>query len=146
MSQLLLIISIFGLTHNFLFGPKKSSANLSSLLLLVKRFLLFIFSGNSTLEVVYLSGKFALLSTYMKHTNPPFNFNRYTLWMTNEVKSQPLLFLNQLVFGCLEAYFQFKLGVKSSDTDLLMAGLLEAEKIVQLGPRPKPKFWPKAEH
>ena len=49
--------------------------------------------------------------------------------MTNEVKSQHLLFLNQLVFGCLEAYFQFKLGVKCSDTDLLMGGLLEAEKI-----------------
>ena len=49
--------------------------------------------------------------------------------MKNEVKSQPLLFLNQLVFGCLEAYFQFKLGVKSSDSDLIMAGLLEAEKI-----------------
>ena len=45
------------------------------------------------------------------------------------MKSQPLLFLNQLVFGCLEAYFQFKIGVKSGDTDLMMAGLIEGEKI-----------------
>ena len=65
----------------------------------------------------------------MKHTAPPYTFASYTAWMTNDVKSQPLQFLNQLVFGCLEGYFQFKLGVKTSDTDLLMGGLLEAEKI-----------------
>ena len=88
-----------------------------------------IFAGNSTLEVLYLSGKFSLLTTYMKNTTEPHNFDRYSLWIRDEVVSQPLLFLNQLVFGCLEAYFQFKLGVKSSDTDLMMGGLLEAEKI-----------------
>ena len=51
------------------------------------------------------------------------------MWIRDEVKSQPLLFLNQLVFGCLEAYFQFKIGVKSGDTDLMMAGLIQGEKI-----------------
>lgn len=65
----------------------------------------------------------------MKHTDSPYNFERYTAWVTNKVNSQYLLFLNQLVFGCLEGYFQFKFGVKTSDTDLLMGGLLEAEKI-----------------
>ena len=85
--------------------------------------------GNSTLEVLYLCGKFLLFSCYMKHTTSPYSFDRYTTWMRSEVKSQTLLFLNQLVFGCLEGYFQFKLGVKCSDSDLLMAGLLEAEKI-----------------
>ena len=79
--------------------------------------------------MIYLSGKFSLLSTYMKNSTEPFTFDRYSLWIREDVVSQPLLFLNQLVFGCLEAYFQFKLGVKSSDPDLMMAGLLEAEKI-----------------
>ena len=65
----------------------------------------------------------------MKHTGTPYTFEGYTDWMRTEVKSQHLLFLNQLVFGCLEGYFQFKLGVKTSDTDLMMGGLLEAEKI-----------------
>ena len=65
----------------------------------------------------------------MKNTTEPHNFGRYSLWIRDKVVSQPLLFLNQLVFGCLEAYFQFKLGVKSSGRDLMMAGLLEAEKI-----------------
>ena len=88
-----------------------------------------MFTGNSTLEVLYLSGKFSLLKTYKKNTQPPYNFEKYALWIRDHVKSQPLLFLNQLVFGCLEAYFQFKMGVKSGDTDLLMAGLIEGEKI-----------------
>ena len=76
-----------------------------------------------------MAGKFSLLKTYIANTLPPHNFENYTMWIRDEVKSQPLLFLNQLVFGCLEAYFQFKIGVKSGDTDLMMAGLIEGEKI-----------------
>ena len=79
--------------------------------------------------MLYLSGRFSLLVTYMEHTAAPYTFEKYAVWIRDEVKSQTLLFLNQLVFGCLEAYFQFKLGVKTSDPDLLMGGLMEAEKI-----------------
>ena len=63
----------------------------------------------------------------MKNTTETHNFDIYSLWIKDEVVSQPLLFLNQLVFGCLEASFQFKLGVKRSGRDLMMAGLLEAD-------------------
>ena len=65
----------------------------------------------------------------MKCCNPPYNPETYTTWITSSVKNQYLLFLNQLVFGCLESYFGMKAGVRSGDGDLMITGVLEMEKI-----------------
>ena len=88
-----------------------------------------LFTGNSCLEVIYFAGKFFLLKTFIKHCCPPYTPETYTLWITSAVHNQYLLYLNQLVFGCLESYFVMKAGVRSGDTDLMMAGVLEMEKI-----------------
>ena len=66
------------------------------------------FVGNTTLEVLYLAGKFSLLKTYIKHSPAPHTAESYTLWVRDCVKNEYFMFLNQLVFGCLEAYFIFK--------------------------------------
>ena len=79
--------------------------------------------------MVYLGGKFALLSAYMSDSEEPHSAAGYNYWVTNVVKNQYILVLNQLVFGTLEAYFQMKEGVKSGDTEVLMAGMIELEKI-----------------
>ena len=64
--------------------------------------------GNTTLEVLFLAGKFCLVKTYMKHSPNPHTAENYSNWIRNNVKNQYLLFLNQLIFGCLESYFVFK--------------------------------------
>ena len=68
-------------------------------------------TGNTTLENLYLAGKFCLLKTYMKHCPEPHSSENYTFWIRDNVKNQYLLFLNQLVFGCLESYFIFKVTI-----------------------------------
>ena len=85
--------------------------------------------GNYDLEVCYLGGKFLLLRAYMQHNQPPFSSKNYFSWIANCVHNQYILFLNQLVMGVLESYFQLKEGVKTGDDDMLMGGLLEVEKI-----------------
>lgn len=84
--------------------------------------------GNFDLEIIYLGGKFLLIKTFMEQTPPPYSADKYFKWIT-EVKNQYILFLNQLVMGVLESYFQLKEGIKSGDDDMLMAGLMELEKI-----------------
>ena len=84
---------------------------------------------NLDLEVVYLAGKFTLLSTYMKHSSPPYSPMGYSNWVVNIVRNQYIMVLNQLVFGTLESYFQMKAGVKSGDTEVMMAGMVELEKL-----------------
>ena len=79
--------------------------------------------------MVYLGGKFSLLSAYMSDSDEPHSAAGYNYWVTTVVKTQYILVLNQLVFGTLEAYFQMKEGVKSGDTEVLMAGMIELEKI-----------------
>ena len=85
--------------------------------------------GNFVLEVLYMAGKFTLMSAYMKHDVPPHTAAGYFEWIGNKVKNQYVLMLNQIIMGTLESYFQFKEGVKSGDDDMLMGGLLEIEKI-----------------
>ena len=85
--------------------------------------------GNLVLEVCYLAGKFVLVKTYMKSTEPPHSSDGYFTWIATSVKNQYILMLNQLTFGALESYFQMKEGVRSGDTDMLMGGLIEAEKM-----------------
>ena len=72
--------------------------------------------GNLVLECVYLAGKFGLTKTYMRSSDPPFSAEGYFKWISNSVSNQYVLMLNQLVFGTLESYFQFKEGVRSGDT------------------------------
>ena len=70
-----------------------------------------------------------LLSTYMSDCDEPHSPAGYNHWVANVVKNQYIFVLNQLVFGTLEAYFQMKEGVKSGDTEVLMAGMIELEKL-----------------
>ena len=65
----------------------------------------------------------------MSDNEEPYSAAGYIYWVTNLVKNQYILVLNQLVFGTLEAYFQTKEGVKSGDTDILMGGMIELEKL-----------------
>ena len=93
-------------------------------------FLLFLlYSGNSNLEVMYFAGKFFLLKTFMKNSCPPHTPEAYTDWILSCVKNQYILFLNQLVFGCLESYFVMKAGIRRGDSDMMIAGVIELEKI-----------------
>ena len=57
---------------------------------------------------MYLAGKFCLMKTYMKHSPAPHTAEGYTVWIIENGKNEYILFLNQLVFGCLESYFIFK--------------------------------------
>ena len=65
----------------------------------------------------------------MKHGSPPYSPMGYSNWVVNIVRNQYILVLNQLVFGTLESYFQMKAGVKSGDTEVMMAGMVELEKL-----------------
>jgi len=85
--------------------------------------------GNSTLEVLYIAGKFCLVKTFLKASPEPHTAETYTKWVQEKVKNEYFHFLNQLIFGCLESYFTFKEGVRYNDVDMLMSGLLELEKI-----------------
>ena len=65
----------------------------------------------------------------MSDCDEPHSPAGYNYWVANVVKNQYILVLNQLVFGTLEAYFQMNEGVKSGDTEVLMAGMVELEKL-----------------
>ena len=65
----------------------------------------------------------------MKHSSPPYSPMGYSNWVVNIVRNQYIMVLNQLVFGTLESYFQMKAGVKSGDTEVMMAGMVELEKL-----------------
>ena len=70
-----------------------------------------------------------LISEYIDDTTEPYTVSGYNCWIVNLVKNQYIKLLNQIVFGTLESYFQMKEGVKSGDGDMLMAGMLEIEKL-----------------
>ena len=99
-----------------------------ALILSILLICLFI-SGNVSLELIFFAGQFFLMKTFMKHCSPPYTPESYTDWITTSVQNQYILFMNQLVFGCLESYFVMKAGVRSGDADLMIAGVLEMEKI-----------------
>ena len=67
-----------------------------------------LFLGNTTLEVLYLAGKFCLVKTFINTCPVPHTAEAYTGWIKKSVKNEFFLFLNQLIFGCLESYFIFK--------------------------------------
>ena len=85
--------------------------------------------GNFVLETIYLAGKFVLMKTYMDHNQEPYSATGYFDWICDRVRNQYIQMLNQLIMGTLESYFQFKVGVKSGDVEMMMGGLLEIEKI-----------------
>ena len=44
----------------------------------------------------------------MKYNPAPYTSEAYTEWIRERVQNSYILFLNQLVFGCLQSYFIFK--------------------------------------